>query len=81
MLDIRRYREYFYRFLFRKKETVKGDECVVPRHVRNWLQLFDIKSQEDKLQNLFPFPRCRIGSRVFYKSRGNVIPLKLFATK
>ena len=39
----------FICFLFRKKETVKGNRCAVPRYVRNWLQLFDIKSQEDKL--------------------------------
>ena len=28
---------------------VKGDRCVVPIYVGNWLQLFDIKSQEEKL--------------------------------
>ena len=39
----------FIHFLFRKKETVKGDRCAVPRYVRNWLKLFDIISQEDNL--------------------------------
>ena len=28
---------------------IKGDRCGVPIYVRNWLQLFDIKSQEEKL--------------------------------
>ena len=39
----------FIGFLFCKKETVKGYRYVIPRYVRNWLQLFDIKSQEDEL--------------------------------
>ena len=50
MFDIRGYWKHFYLFsLSQKKETVKGERCVVPSYVRNWLQLFDIKSQEDKL--------------------------------
>ena len=28
---------------------VKSDRCVVLIYVRNWLQLFDMKSQEEKL--------------------------------
>ena len=39
----------FICFLFCKKETVKGNRCLVPRYVRNCLQLFDITAQEDKL--------------------------------
>ena len=35
-------------FSFAKTKTVKGDRCLVPRYARNWLWLFDIKSQEDK---------------------------------
>ena len=38
----------FVCFQFQKK-TVKGGRWVVLRYVRDWLQLFHIKSQEDKL--------------------------------
>ena len=46
---------------------------MVPRYVRNWSQLFDIKSQEDIC---FVFQGVD-NTGVFYKSRGKVVTITI----
>ena len=46
--NIRRY----WKYIIQKKETVKDDRYVVLRYFKNWLWLFDIKSQEDKFKEV-----------------------------